>query len=307
MEAVGASILDADVPYHQEESFYRLGRIAVPVGVNHENPRQFVMRIQPFESGGFEASINKVDLARVHSLVDELAPVRTPGRREEPGERDPESILRSARRAKQKVRYISRNLGLDHLWTFTTRQDSNTRDFMARAWKRFCGKYHRRMPDGLAFDYVAVLEPHPTNPAHLHLHIAVRGKHPVNLVRALWSEALAYEGVEGNIDMKYIRVRPGQSAPARIARYISKYITKDLSLLGDFNRKRYWASRDDLPEASREVIEAASVEELKLKLRRRFAYLNWDAIESNGGVWERPDGLGLWFDWQPEWGPVDLH
>jgi hypothetical protein len=54
----------------------------------------------------------------------------------------------------------------------------------------------------------------------------------------------------GNVDVRYIR-QQGNHGTARIAQYLSKYISKGFDSLERFNKKRYWASDHDLPEAQR--------------------------------------------------------
>jgi hypothetical protein len=113
---------------------------------------------------------------------------------------------------------------------------------------------------GQEFEYVAVPEPHPTNPDHLHLHVAYRGRTPFGMMRRFWHIALeALHGrrvtcilrgkeAPGNIDVQPVKSRDSIRRIRKIARYVSKYITKDL--ISEFNRRRYWPSKGiDLREA----------------------------------------------------------
>jgi hypothetical protein len=53
----------------------------------------------------------------------------------------------------------------------------------------------------------------------------------------------------GNIDVQNIKARDSIRRIRKIARYVSKYITKDL--ISEFNRRRYWPSKGiDLAAAS---------------------------------------------------------
>jgi hypothetical protein len=107
---------------------------------------------------------------------------------------------------------------------------------------------------GHDFEYVAVLERHPSNPLHLHLHVAWRGNVNYKHLRRFWHMAICKQkgirvtktlyGAEapGNIQDKPVHAPRGSFKQVRkIARYISKYITKDL--ITEFNKKRYWPSK----------------------------------------------------------------
>ena len=135
------------------------------------------------------------------------------------------------------------------LVTFTTRETMPLDDFL-QVWQKF-GALMRQ--SALDFEYVAVPERHPTNPEHFHLHAAYRGRTSFDNLRRFWHIALeARHGRKvtatlrgkdspGNIDVQRIKSRDTIGAIRKIARYISKYITKDL--IAEFNRKRYWPSK----------------------------------------------------------------
>lgn len=105
------------------------------------------------------------------------------------------------------------------------------------------------------FQYVAVLERHPSNPEHLHMHVAWRGKGFVNynMLRRFWHMAIGkHRGFKvtrvlrgddspGNVQDRQVKASAGSYRHTeKIAKYIGKYITKDL--ISDFNKKRYWQS-----------------------------------------------------------------
>ena len=171
--------------------------------------------------------------------------------------RSDESLERSQRRAKTAVRLHVIELAPTALVTFTTRETMSLDDLL------WCWQYFTRLmrQAGIDFEYVAVPERHPTNPDHLHLHAAYRGKTPFNTMRRLWHIALEarhgrkpacmLRGPEapGNVDVQVVKARQQITRIRKIARYISKYITKDL--ISAFNRRRYWPSRGiDLAAAS---------------------------------------------------------
>jgi hypothetical protein len=118
-------------------------------------------------------------------------------------------------------------------------------------WASFLALVRRA---GLNFEAVAVLERHPKNPQHLHLHVAWRGSAHYNFLRRLWHIAITSHKGErvskmvrgdnspGNIQDQPIKAPRGSFKQVRkIAKYISKYITKDL--ISEFNKKRYWPTK----------------------------------------------------------------
>ncbi|MBW7947590.1 MAG: hypothetical protein H3C60_14455, partial [Sphingomonadaceae bacterium] len=134
---------------------------------------------------------------------------------------------------------------MSHLLTLNTRQKSNTREEMLGYWARFLRLYERA--SGKRLSFIAVLERHPSNREHLHLHAAVTSFLPVNRLRRLWYIALGGTGGErgvdtpGGVHMRQFRSKEAGRRASRIARYIAKYMTKDTA--EEFNKKRYSASR----------------------------------------------------------------
>lgn len=193
-----------------------------------------------------------------------------------------DSTRRSVERAKRMVRLLAIEMRADRLLTFTTRIPYDI-DLLRTIWDRFA-RLARTMDSG--FQYVAVPEPHPSNPSHWHIHAAYRGWINVNILRRMWhaailsvcrgadpsrrSRALPLKGADspGNVDVRYRGRSHGIDKTRRIASYIGKYITKDL--IAQFNKKRYWHTKgigvpearskwlksDDLEGALREVMES---------------------------------------------------
>lgn len=176
--------------------------------------------------------------------------------------RNPESIERSARRAKINLRLRVVELAPSNFCTFTTREtgpDYFDLDDWLEIWGNFI-RYIRAF--GSEFEYVAVLERHPSNPKHLHLHCAFRGKWHYNLLRRFWHMAIGrHTGVPikkmmrggdapGGIQDQPVKAARGSFKQARkIARYISKYITKDA--IAEFNRKSYFSSKGITVQAAK--------------------------------------------------------
>ena len=145
----------------------------------------------------------------------------------------------SVRRAKTKVRRLARSMGLDRMLTFTTREAVNSRDDLVEDWDRFRRELMRENP---GFRYVAVVEPHPSNPGHFHIHVGVRGFHDVNVLRRCWHKVLRRrikcEGSPGNVQVE--KKRSGD--PERLAKYLAKYLGKSM-LDSEQGRKSYWHNR----------------------------------------------------------------
>ena len=229
------------VPYTQEKYQYRL-------------------KVQPFSAGGYEAVVKLVDVEQVARLKEsqELGILKKP-RTERPPEEREEAIISAKRRAKQMVRFKCKEMGANRLLTLTTRE-TLTPDVLLVCFQKFLYLVERAIGEKLL--YLAVPEQHPTNPDHLHLHVAINTFLNVNIIRRCWHAALTARDARqrgtggqggvlsdctgknspGNVDLQYIKVRGGKcEQTVKVARYISKYITK-----GDFerfNKKRYWSTK----------------------------------------------------------------
>lgn len=233
----------AHVPY-TDRAAYSGRPINYPL---YENSHNYRVKVQEFSSGGCEVLITSINLQRHADMaaMHLLRGVRT----ERKGDQD--SIDKARRRARRMVRLKCKEMGADHLLTFTTRA-TVSRDFVKAAWAKVTDliSYHL----GRKFQYVCVCEPHPSNPTHLHLHAAVRGRltaREMVIFRRCWYVALGGNGKEkgaaapGGFQAVGIRVKGGaRRRMDKIASYISKYITKETT--GEFNKKRYWASKIDL-------------------------------------------------------------
>ena len=166
-----------------------------------------------------------------------------------------EDMERARRRAKTRVRKLVKELVPNHFTTFTIRE-SGPVYYTAEDWKLIWGHFVRYLRlAGVDFQYVSVLERHPTNPDHLHMHVAWRGEGFVNynMLRRFWHMAIGKRaGVVvkkvlrgpdslGNVQDRQIKASAGSYRHTeKIAKYIGKYITKDL--ISEFNKKRYWQS-----------------------------------------------------------------
>lgn len=217
-------------------------------------PVQYRAKVQRFSQAPPEVTVQRIEFdrdIRAYRRAAELGLSTVPSgtRRARDGGSTDETRERSMRRAKTRLRLLVTELAPVALVTFTTREILEL-DALLWVWERF-GRLVRTM--GIEFEYVCVPEPHPSNPSHLHLHAAVRGEVSISTLRRLWHIALeARHGRKvshilrgaaspGNIDVQRIKGRDRLMRMRKIARYISKYITKDL--IERFNRRRYWPSR----------------------------------------------------------------
>jgi hypothetical protein len=242
----------------------------------YDQDYQWRLKVQPFTNGGFEAKAVLVNRNNLNRLVNLN---REGGRRAVPKEKDEADAKRDlekcAFRASRKVRQLCLEIRADRLLTLTSRHILTDYDDTIATWKRFM-----RILDnaGEKFDYVAVPELHK-NGEHYHIHAAINGFVRADMLRRCWQIALGGKGNEkgvhalGNVDIKR-NPRNGMDKnkqTIRIARYISKYITKSYLEHHQFNRKRYWAPRTiKLPESTGEWMRAETAAEALQELYSRF-------------------------------------
>jgi hypothetical protein len=201
----------------------------------------YVVKLKTFPNGKYEMTCTKV-----------LEPIRF-GKKRKSGDgddvlvtesldrvRDIQNKQRSIRRTKKTIRDRALMMQADRMVTLTTREnitDLNQFMKMVVRWNRlvretFKDKYH----------YVIVAERQKRGA--WHAHIATNKFFYIPILQKLW-ERVVGKG-NGNVDMSYKQRRD----PVKIARYISKYITKNLKL-SDIeeipNRNRYRTSQGLCP------------------------------------------------------------
>lgn len=267
-------------------------------GTNGEN--NYVLKVQPFAQGGYEATVRAVDIEKIGRAIESDRPR---GKREAPEEQSYESIAKSAMRAKKNVRHLVRNMLATHLLTLT-RRESDPETFWnekqwAAAWDRMRRLLRRVIGE---FPYVAILESHKKG--NYHLHIAWVGKVNVKQVRKMWLSIVGEGG--GNIDARYIKAPAGHDRSNRIARYISKYVSKSFEENPRFNKKRYWASKQTLEDARRYVLAALTLDDAMSEVQRMLG-LDWSKfmVLEKGKLIQRnvfmfPDGGGAWINYLPD-------
>jgi len=217
---------------------------------------QYRLKVQPFGNTPAEFTVQQISFERDMERYERAAAAgmsscnRRRGARQESPVRDEESLERSQRRAKINCRLHVTELAPTALVTFTTRQVIPL-DTLLKVWQYFTRLLRQA---GIDFEYVCVPERHPSNRDHFHLHAAYRGRTPFSAMRRLWHIALeqvlagrkvmrvlAGKESPGNIDVQTIKSRDPLKRVRKIAKYVSKYITKDL--IAEFNRRRYWPSK----------------------------------------------------------------
>lgn len=222
---------------------------------------------------------------------------------------DAESIERSQRRAKTQVRLLANELGATALVTFTTREVMPIEKLLD-AWQHFTRLLRT---SGLEFKAIAVPERHPTNPEHFHLHAAYRGKTHCKTLRRLWHISLeslngrrvtkTLYGAEspGNIDVQAVKGANGFKRCRKIAKYISKYITKDL--IAEFNRRRYWPSKGiNLQDAKIYWLDALSITDAIREACSMLGEWNHETDAPAQKMFSPSDRLA-WFAVDPERSP----
>jgi len=274
----------------------------------NEQGLNFVLKIQPFKVGGYEASVRCLDLHKIGNAM-EFGGRR--GKREAPSEVDPLNMEKAAARAKRRVRYLTKNMGASHLVTFSRREKEEERDtwFTPEDWAKAWDKLRRMIVKVKGeFPYVAVLEKHKKGNYHLHVAwVEAPGqKVNLNLVRGCWWSVLGGRGA-GNVDAQYIKVRAGLERADRVARYISKYTTKNLECDARFNKKRYWASRQHMPSVRRTILRSMDASEALKEVTGSLGINLADYIKScprrglkHENLFFFPDGSGFWINYIPE-------
>jgi hypothetical protein len=271
-------------------------------GLSEGKPDRFVLKIQPFAKGGYEASVRLLDLEKIGNAIVNGG---RRGKREVPDVMSVENQQKAASRAKRNMRLKVKNMMADHLVTFTKREAEGQVYWVPEQWAQAWDKFRRLMVRVIGdFPYVAILEKHEKG--NYHLHVAWCGRVNVGLCRKMWLAALGGGKGCGNIDARHIKVKSGGDRAARIARYISKYVSKHFENDSRYNKKRYWASRQTLEEARRYVLSADTVDKALFQMVEmlgidlaKFVKLHAQraCLED---IFFFPDGSGLWLNYVPD-------
>ena len=140
---------------------------------------------------------------------------------------------RARGRAKGTIRKKCLTIGADHLVTLTYRANVEDRERVLHDLGRLRRALSR---SGCSMPYVAVLERQQRGA--LHPHLAVKGFQDVRLLRRCWYKIVG--NGQGQVNVR--GPRPG-SSPVKLARYLSKYISKDFdNMPREFEEHRYFCS-----------------------------------------------------------------
>lgn len=163
---------------------------------------------------------------------------RRRNKREEMSDAD---LERSVARSRQNMRHRVLMLRADRLLTLTYRENKANLKACWLDFMRFVRAVKKLLP---GFRYVAV--PERQARGAFHFHLAVRGFYNVNILRYLWRRALCGDGnasgenSPGNIDITSPR-RGGSWQRAKLARYLAKYMSKNMAS-EDMNARRFSSS-----------------------------------------------------------------
>lgn len=143
---------------------------------------------------------------------------------------------RAAQRAKKRVRHLCKAMGTDSLLTLTYRALVTDLGLCKAHVKEFNRRLKRHLP---GFQFVAGFERQKRGAWHVHIatsgiphHFIVKNEVGVpcrvksyDFLRRVWRDVVGVYG--GNVDLSRRKARG--SSCAKIAAYISKYITKEFS------------------------------------------------------------------------------
>lgn len=268
---------------------------------------KYVLKVQPLGAAGYEASLRQVDMDRIG---DAILNGGLRGKREAPEVISYDNLQKAACRAKRQMRLLTKNMMADHLVTFTKREAEGSVYSTPEQWAHDWDRFRRLLTKVIGeFPYVAILEKHAKG--NYHLHVAWCGRVAVGLVRKIWLAVVGGGKGCGNIDAKHIKVPSGADRASRIARYISKYVSKHFEDSPRFNKKRYWASRQTLEEARRYVLTADTLDGAVEQMRKmlgldfsKFVVMVGGKLKTEG-LFSFPDGSGLWLSYNPDLHAVD--
>lgn len=151
---------------------------------------------------------------------------------EEQRDRAEALLKRAAQRAKKNCRHACKSIGADALMTLTYRENMTDIEVCKANLKEFVRRVRRVWP---GFRAVAGFEQQKRGAYHVHMatervpHALQRHGIKVksfDLFRSIWRAVAAENG--GNVDVQK-RKRNSKKTPARIAAYLSKYITKSFA------------------------------------------------------------------------------
>lgn len=170
--------------------------------------------------------------------------------REEIDARKAERCLQNASdRARKRVRHMCKAMGADTLLTLTYRANQTDLELCKKHLKEFVRRLRRVIPD---FCGVAAFEQQKRGAWHVHMACrrfasvltpsrTVYRVRSYDLIRSIWRSVVGDLG--GNIDVAR-KKSTSKRSPARLASYLSKYITKAFEAGHKFMNR--WTSFGDI-------------------------------------------------------------
>lgn len=182
-----------------------------------------------------------------------------------------ENIERSARRAKQAVHHLVRQIGADHMLTLTTRENITDKKQFFEVFARFIrlvrekDYFEKHSSDGTLIKKMLITRSHKRVYAYVavpelqergayHMHIACVGRQDINLLRSCWYVALGgsvddvKEAALGQVDVQFNTKRfSGETEifkTFKLVGYLTKYIAKSFEVSHQLGEKRYSSTRD---------------------------------------------------------------
>lgn len=219
-------------------------RFTVGRRVAFESYHDGTYRVKAHELGNGHVEISGVEVTRWRELdwsesviqdhLDMLARHAEENAEEVEAEKKKRALQIAANRAKTRVRKLCKAMGADTLMTLTYKANQTDLEVCKKHLKEFVRRVRRLIPD---FRAVCGFEQQDRGAWHVHMATiklpaalaAVNGVKVKswNVLRAIWRSVTKGDG--GNVDVQ-ARKRHSQRTPARIASYISKYITKAFEL-----------------------------------------------------------------------------
>ena len=237
-------------PNHQlVENLEKVRSAAFEYGMTETgNGRGWVFTVRAFTDNGYEVSARSTEEG--HKKTNSRRLGEKPKKRAtDRSQMSEESIVSSLRRTKKQIRQQSRMMCANLMLTFTTRHAYVDVDQFKRVTSRFLAMVRKEHVD---FQYISVFERHNSNKTSskkkgsLHMHMVTAGYVPYNPLRELWKKAVQLDLKNGDWEGASMQASEAKNrSPSTLARYISKYLTKDLDNEHfEPNKKRYWSSKN---------------------------------------------------------------
>lgn len=156
---------------------------------------------------------------------------------------------RAQRRARRRLKLLTRFNSCRYLWTLTVR--GGLADYRAAliCWEKFVRRVRKFYP---SFGAVGVPERHRgggVNDGTFHIHFAVNDFFDVNVLREVWYSVVGFTADGKPMGQVDVQAPPrGKFSPSHVANYLMKYISKeiDLGVTGKWEHY-YWITKNFIP------------------------------------------------------------